>query len=144
MSSGFFIANLVDVFDSTQLAINTASDTFKIALFSSDISPNFTTDTVYGSGTFASNEVSGTGYSSGGKTITGVAFSASSGDLLFDADDVSWTSATFGPARYALIYDSTVSNRAICLIDFGADFSVSNGTFAITWSNPIATIDLTP
>lgn len=54
----------------------------------------------------------------------------------FDAADVSWTSSTI-TGRYAVIYDSTPGSDAtrplIGLVDFGADQTTNNGTFAITW-----------
>ncbi len=56
--------------------------------------------------------------------------------LQFDAADPSWTSSTI-TARYAVIYDRTPASDAtrplLFLIDFGANQSTTNGTFAVTF-----------
>jgi hypothetical protein len=46
--------------------------------------------------------------------------------------DTSWTSATF-TTRGALIYNSTNSNSAVAILDFGSDKQVVSGTFTITF-----------
>ena len=47
------------------------------------------------------------------------------------------TPATFG-ARYAAIYNVTSSNKLVVILDFGATFSCSNGTFTVTLPAPTA------
>jgi hypothetical protein len=66
--------------------------------------------------------------------------------LKFDAADTSWTTATISSARAAVVYDDTLTNDPlICLVNFGADYASSAGTFQITWNaSGIWTIDLTP
>jgi hypothetical protein len=57
------------------------------------------------------------------------------GVLAVDAADVSWASSTI-TARYGVVYkDSGTDGTSplLYLVDFGADFSSSNGTFQITW-----------
>lgn len=103
------------------------ADTIKIALYSSSATLDATT-TAYST----TNEISGTGYSAGGTTLT-VATPTTSGTTAYiDFTDVEWTSATF-TARGALIYNSTESNKAIAVLDFGGDYSVTAGTFRIVW-----------
>lgn len=102
-------------------------DTFKIALYTSDATLNAST-TAYSS----TNEVSGTGYSAGGATLTSVTPTTSGVTGIYDFDDVSWASSTI-TARGALIYNSTDSNRAVCVLNFGSDKSSSNSTFTITF-----------
>ena len=116
-----------------------ATDTIKLALFTSSAS--------LGAGTTAystSNEVSGTGYSAGGETLTSKAVSTTGTTAHFDAADPTWTSASF-TARGALIYNSTNSDKAIAVLDFGGDFTVSSGTFKIIFpaagANAIIRID---
>jgi len=63
----------------------------------------------------------------------------------FDADNPEWTSASF-TARGALIYNNTDGDRAIAVLDFGGDFTVSSGTFRVvfpaqTANNAIIRID---
>ncbi len=103
-----------------------ATDTIKIALYTSTASLDATT-TAYSS----SNEVSGTGYTATGVALTSTTVSTSGTTAYFDADDPSWSSATF-TARGALIYNSSNSNKAIAVLNFGGDFTVTGGTFKIT------------
>ena len=103
-----------------------ATDTIKIALYTSTASLVATT-TAYSS----SNEVSGTGYTATGVTLTSATVATSGTTAYFDAADPTWTSASF-TARGALIYNSSNSNRAIAVLDFGGDFTVAGGTFKIT------------
>tara|TARA_B000000565_G_scaffold249866_1_gene221726 strand:+ start:1911 stop:2252 length:342 start_codon:yes stop_codon:yes gene_type:complete len=92
------------------------------------------------------NEVSGTGYSAGGASLTSVTFTISSGSLVWDAADVSWTESTITSAAAAVIYDDTLTNDPlIAYIDFGGSFSTTSGTFQIQWNaSGIFTLDLTP
>ncbi len=145
-ASGLFVATFVDVLDTTQLAIDLDLETHKGALFSNSITPNFTTDTAYGVAPYNANEVTGTNFASGGVALTGTTFLASSGTAVFDATDVSVASTTITGARCYLLYaDALAGNNAICLVDFQADYSTVNGTFAITWAaGGIFIIDLTP
>jgi|TARA_R100000329_G_scaffold137503_2_gene118632 hypothetical protein len=104
-----------------------ATDTIKIALYTSSASLDATT-TAYSS----SNEVSGTGYTATGVTLTSTAVSTTGTTAHFDADDPTWTSASF-TARGALIYNSSNSNKAIAVLNFGGDFTVAGGTFKIVF-----------
>jgi hypothetical protein len=146
-ASGLFVATWIDVVDTTQLALDLDLETHKVAMFTNSITPNFSTDTAYGVSPYNANEVSGTGYSSGGTALTTTAVSESpTGTLMWDAADTSWTTSTITNARCALIYaDALAGNNAIVLVNFGADYSTSAGTFTIQWaSGGIFTIDLTP
>jgi len=146
-ASGLFVATWTDVLDTTQLAIDLDLDTHRCAMFSNTITPNFSTDTAYAVAPYDANEVSGAGYTAGGELLTGTALSESpTGSIMWDATDVQWTSSTITNARGVLIYaDALVGNNAICLLDFGADFSTNNGTFLITWAaTGIFAIDCTP
>lgn len=111
---------------------NLASDTIKIALYTSSATINATT-TAYST----TNEVTGTGYTAGGVTLTTQTVatanaSTSGGTAYFDADDPEWTSASFTAAG-ALIYNSTNADKAIAVLNFGGDFTVSSGTFRIVF-----------
>ena len=102
-----------------------ATDTIKIALFTSSASMGAST-TAYST----SNEISGTGYSAGGVALTSQTVATSGTTAYFDAADPSWTSASF-TANGALIYNSTNSDKAIAVLAFGGDFTVAGGTFKI-------------
>ena len=109
------------------------TDTLKIALFTSAASLSAGTS-VYST----SNEVvSSGGYAPGVGTLTGVtislgATSAAGGSAIIDFADISFTSTTFS-ARGALIYNSSNSNKAIAVLDFGSDKVSTNGTFTISF-----------
>ena len=119
-------AFLQDCLDGAQ-NLGTSGNTLKIALYTSSASLGATS-----SAYSATNEVSGTGYTAGGATLSSqaVAYDSSNNVAYFDAADPSWTSATI-TARGALIYNNSKSNAAIAVLDFGSDFSSSNGTFQV-------------
>ena len=116
-----------------------AADTIKIALFTSSASLGAST-TAYST----SNEISGTGYTAGGVALTSKTVSTTGTTAFFDADDPTWTSASF-TANGALIYNSTNSDKAIAVLAFGGDFTVAGGTFKIVFpaagANAIIRID---
>lgn len=105
----------------------TTGDTFKMALYSSSATLGAST-TEY----TATNEVTGTGYSAGGTTLVNVTPSLSGTTAVLDFENATWTSASF-TARGALIYNSSNSNRAVLVLDFGTDKTVSGSTFAVTF-----------
>lgn len=107
-----------------QAVHNLATDTIKIALYTGNADLNEDT-TVYS----ATNEVSGTGYTAGGETMTGVAISSSGYVAYVNWANVSWTAAL--TARCALIYNVTQGNKSIAVLDFGSD-KTSTTTFTIT------------
>ena len=92
-----------------------AEGTLKMALYTANADLNGDT-TVY----TASNEVTGTGYTAGGKSITGVTISKSGSTAYLDFDDVVWDPASF-TARCALIYNPLYGDIAIAVLDFGSD-----------------------
>jgi len=114
----------------------TTGNTFKIALF--------TSSATLGAGTTAfsdTNEItnsSGTAYTSGGATLTNITPTTDSTTAVVDFSDVSFTSASF-TANGALIYNSSQSNKAVAVIAFGADKTVTSGTFTIQFPAADAT-----
>ena len=104
----------------------TTGDTFKLALYSSSATLGAST-TAYS----ATNEVSNSGtYTAGGGSLTNVTPTTSGTTALTDFADISFTSATI-TARGALIYNSTDSNKAAVILDFGGDKTSTSGTFTI-------------
>ena len=106
----------------------TSGNTFKIALFTSDASLGAST-TAYSTSNEITNS-SGTAYTAGGATLTSVTPTTSGTTALCDFSDVSYTSASF-TANGALIYNDTQSDKAVAVIAFGGDKTVSSGTFTI-------------
>ncbi len=110
-------------------------NTFKIALFTSSATLGAGTTAYAATGM---NEMSGTGYTAGGKALTSVTPSLDSTTACCDFDDISWTSATF-TANACLIYNTNSSDKAVCAVAFGGDKSVSSGTFTIQFPAKAAT-----
>jgi len=107
-------------------------DTFKIALLKAAAA---------GSGTFGaattnysnlgSDELgSGSGYTTGGNTLTSVTPVADGTTAVCDFADTTWTSATFTSSG-ALIYNNTDAGAACAVLSFGGDQQVSSGDFQI-------------
>lgn len=112
---------------------NPGGNTFKIALYTSSATLGAST-TAYS----ATNEVSGTGYSAGGETLTSVSPTTSGTTAYVDFADVTWANSTI-TANGALIYNANSSNAAVVTLAFGSDKSSSNGDFVIVFPTANAT-----
>lgn len=112
--------------------VHLAADVYKIALYTSTATLSKAT-TAYS----ATNEVTGPGYSAGGATLAGRASALDTDTATLDFTDPAWTSATI-TARGALIYNSSRSNKAVAVLDFGADITSTNGTFTVQLPAPVA------
>jgi hypothetical protein len=145
-ASGLYVTNIIDVFDTTQLAINLDLETHKVALFLDSLTPDFSSDVSYSS----SGEASGTGYSAGGEALSTTVFTeAVSGSAVFDAADAAWSSSTIADAMAAIIYaDALGGDNLIVLSDFVSAVSTTSGTLTVQWaaagSGGIFNLDLTP
>ena len=107
---------------------NSGGSTFKIALYTNSASFDAST-TAY----TATNEVSGTGYSAGGNTLTRVDPTSSGTTAFTDFADTTWSSSTI-TARGAMIYnDSASGNPAVVILDFGSDKTSTNGDFTVVF-----------
>jgi hypothetical protein len=113
---------------------NLTTDVIKIALYTASANLNAST-TAYST----TNEVIASGYTAGGQTMTGITINSADYTAYVGFNNVSWTSAL--TARCALIYNSSKSNRAIAVLDFGSDKS-SSTTFTITMPQATATTAL--
>ena len=100
------------------------TDTFKVALYTASADLNDTT-TAYNVAT--AGQVSGTGYTAGGATTT-TSVSVTDTTAFVNFSNVVWTAAL--TARGALIYNSSKSNKAVAVLDFGAD-KTSTTTFTV-------------
>ena len=122
----------VELLTATHNFTNSSGHTFKLALF--------TNAATLGAGTTAystSNEASGTGYSAGGNTLTNVTPTSGGTTAFTDFVDTSFTSSTI-TARGALIYNSSQSDKAVVVLDFGSDKSSTSGTFSVIFPTPDA------
>jgi hypothetical protein len=104
------------------------TDSIKIALYTSSATLGAST-TAYST----TNEVTGsTGYTAGGNTLSGASITLSGSTAIVDFSDTTWSSATI-TARGALIYNSSKSDKAIAVLDFGSDKSSTNGDFTVVF-----------
>ena len=105
--------------------------TLKLALIKASPSGTYNAATTnYSSVTGNSDEASGSGYSSGGQNLDGAAISVSGTTAIVDFTDEVFSSATVS-ADGCIIYNSSASNKAICVIDFGGTKTSTNGDFTI-------------
>jgi len=123
----------VDILSGTQNFNTGTAKVYKIALYTSSATLDATT-TSYST----ANEVTGTGYTAGGNTLTVSQIPTSSGTTSYiNFADTTWTSATI-TARGALIYESS-ANKAVAVLDFGSDKSSSASNFTIQFPSATST-----
>jgi hypothetical protein len=125
--------------------IDLDSDTLKVMLCTSAYTPD---QDAHRYKSDVTNEITGTGYTAGGATLSSVqvAYTGASNLVSLDSADAQWTSATF-TARVAVLYDATPASDStrplIGYILFDADIPVTNSTFTLQWdSSGIATISV--
>jgi len=113
---------------------NSSGNSFKLALYAISSGGKSGTTATLGAATTAfttTGEVANSGsYAAGGGTLTNVTPSASGTTAITDFADLSFTTATI-TARGALIYNDTNSDKAVCVLDFGANKTSTSGTFTI-------------
>ena len=123
------ILNGIHAFGTTVVRAGTTADTFKIALYTSSATLSAAT-TAYSS----SNEVTGSGYTAGGNTLTVSQVPTSTSTTAWlDFSDSTWSTATI-TARGALIYLANgTTNPAVAVLDFGGDKTSTAGDFTINF-----------
>ncbi|HTE63623.1 MAG TPA: hypothetical protein VK631_24920 [Solirubrobacteraceae bacterium] len=109
----------------TVAGVHLSGDTYKMALYTSAAALSKAT-TAYST----SNEVVGTGYTAGGATLAGLATALDTDTAMLDFSDPTWPTSTI-TARGALIYNSSKSNKAVAVLDFGGDIVSTAGTFTV-------------
>tara|TARA_R110002126_G_scaffold133849_1_gene277950 strand:+ start:2007 stop:2456 length:450 start_codon:yes stop_codon:yes gene_type:complete len=120
------ILNGVHAFGTSVTRGSTTADTFKMALYTSSATLGATT-TAY----TTANETTGTGYSAGGQDLTvSTAPTSTSTTAWLDFSDETWASSSI-TARGALIYNDTQSDKAVAVLDFGADKTSTSGDFTV-------------
>lgn len=106
---------------------NLSSDTIKAALYvaNSSIGPGTTIYTTSG-------EVSGSGYTAGGVTVThSTAPSLSGTTIIWTPSAIAFPSATLATAfDCCLLYNASRSNKAICVVTFSAT-TISGAVFTV-------------
>ncbi len=138
-------------------AWDVGADDWYVALFNDTVVPSLATSPCkYGAAPWNANEVNhgGAPWPAGGVTMTATPanfsianYSSGEGVMLDCSDNISVASTTMTNAHGCIIYNHTLSSDypIIAAIDFTANYSTNNGTFAITWdTNGIWRIDLHP
>lgn len=136
-SSGLYMAEGV---------INLYSDTIKLALVTSDYTPDLDADTVWGD--VSANEVAdGDGYTAGGAILASKTLTRATWKTIWDAADITWASLnkTF---RYGVLYKvgtvpdpqggANIVNPLIAYIlfdDTPADIEVAGIDYVVQWSS---------
>ena len=109
-------------------------DKFKLSLYTAGATLTSATTSYT-----TSNEVSPSGqYSAGGGALVNAGTSITAGVARADFDNLSFTGVTL-TARGALIYNTSLSNAAVAVLDFGADKTATSGTFTIQFPAPTST-----
>ena len=148
-TSGLPLPVWIDILDASQLPVDLSLTTHKIAVYTDTKTPNYESDASYSATTEITN-VSGTGYTAGGKVITTpTTTSTGAGTIKYDHDDESWTALTainlYGAVLYADALAAGTADAIIYEQQFGAGFNVTAGTFTIQESGSgVVTIDTTP
>jgi len=113
---------------------NSGGDDFKLALFAEGTGAKGSTTATLGAATTAlvtTGEVTSSGsYSTGGASLTRVDPTTSGTTAFTDFADLSFTTASI-TAMGALIYNSSDSNKAVCVLDFTSNKTSTSGTFTI-------------
>lgn len=141
--SGWYADTLTLALGTNQLGIDLDLDTHKVALYNNSITPNYSASAPQYSST---NEITGTGYTAGGKVVTGTALTTSSGLSIWDGDNVQWDSSTLTGVHGANVYaDALTNNNLIIGIDFTTDYATADGSLLIAWhANGVGRIDWVP
>jgi hypothetical protein len=132
ISSQFYPASFAAMFNND----NNTGDTYKLMLLTSSYSYSNAHTVV---SDVSANEISGTGYSTGGATITvSAAQSDDDSKTEFTLGNVLFSSATF-TFRKAVIYNST-SNALLMYLDFGTTQDVSGQNYQLNAPSPLPSI----
>ena len=103
-----------------------AGNTYKLALYTTVTGFSATGTTNY----ITTNEASGTGYSAGGTTLVNSTVTVAQNISFVSFNNATFSTATL-TASCCLIYNSTQSNKAVVVLDFGGSKTSTNGDFTI-------------
>lgn len=117
------------------VSVDWDTDTIKCALTTSTYTPDQDVHDFFNDVT---NEVTGTGYTAGGVTLTTptITYTGATNVMMLDADDAAWSSSTI-TARTAVVYKSTgtaSTSPLVCYQQSSVDVSSTAGTFTVQWN----------
>ena len=116
--------------------IDWVDDDIRVSLHTSSYSPDQDADDYWDD---ATNEVSGTGYSTTGAALTSLSstYTGATNKHVLDAEDVTWSSSTI-TARTAVVFDYETAvastSPVICYQQSDADISSTDGDWKIVWN----------
>lgn len=115
-----------------------AADTIKVMLLNTSHTTNVDTQEYIDD--VSANQVSGTGYTAGGATLTGKSITKDNTNnrAYFDAADVTWSNTTLTNVRYAVIYKDTGTpgtSPILCIKDLGQTYNPTGANFTISWNS---------
>ncbi len=143
-ASGFYGLTLEKMFIDTA-GQSMEAETHKGLLVTDSEAPNFDTHDFRNDITA---EVTGTGYSAGGTTISTTEITLSGGVLTWDFADPAWASSTIANAMALVTYfnvGSSATDQLLLLLDFVTAVSTTNGTLTVQINASGAmTLDYTP
>ncbi len=130
ISQAFCTSFKVQLMTATHNLTNGAN-TIKLALFRAQASISGT----FGAGTtnysdMGADEASGTNYSAGGNSLTNVTPTSSGTTAIADFSDLVFSNVTITTSG-ALLYNSSASNKALIVLNFGADKTATAGDMTI-------------
>lgn len=116
------------------------TDTIKCKICTSSYSPTRASDSTASD---ATNEVSGTNYTTGGETVTGISVSASGNTVSITASNITiaQSASGFDDGRVLVLVDST-NDQLIAYETRGADFGNVSGQLTLNFSDGL--LDFNP
>ena len=107
------------------------TDTLKLALIKDSPTGTYdATTTNYSDVTGNSDEATGTNYTAGGQNLDGASITTDGTTAIVDFTDEVFTNVTVS-ADGCIIYNSSQSNKAIAVIDFGGTVAATAGDLTI-------------
>jgi hypothetical protein len=143
MASGIYGPFIRDAINNAKAFALNASDTIKWQPVADAYTPDFNT---HDEEADITNEVTGTGYTTGGEVLASPTFVISAGFATFDGNNVSLPTTTLTNIEGVVLFDDTLTgDPLLCAVDFGSSYSTVAGTLAITWNaSGIFRFDYTP
>ncbi|MCX7178053.1 MAG: hypothetical protein NTX56_04520 [Proteobacteria bacterium] len=122
----------VELYEAVHNFTASTGDTYKIALIKPSPTGSYGAGTTnYSNLTGNSDEITGTGYTAGGVTLTDVTPTIDTNTAIVTfGSNPAWATATFSCAG-ALIYNSSKNNKAVAVFSLGGTHTVAGANFTL-------------